>query len=113
MGPSAGVTELGAPCWGWGDIPPPREGMLSLLRGRRLGQRECAGRNHNWICVATEFEADESRDGAGEGGKAGRTHAMEAFEWLFKKRGLHPVGFEQIFVDHSIMTDTLCSKIES
>lgn len=38
---------------------------------------------------------------------------MEAFEWLFEKRGLHPVGLQQIFVDCSLMTDTLSHKVES
>lgn len=29
---------------------------------------------------------------------------MEALEWRFKKHGLYPVGFEQIFAGCSIMT---------
>lgn len=97
----------GVPCQG-GDHSASREGDaqspwggLARWKGRRLGRgAESTGRTHTRICVAAEFEAEVVRDG-GRGGKAGRSHAVEASEWLFKTRGLHPVGFEQIFASCS------------
>lgn len=77
-------------------------GALARWTGRRLGREP--GGDHRWIWSVKRW---------GRGVTAGRSHAVEAFEWLFKKRGLHPVGFQQIFVDCSLMTDTLSHKVES
>lgn len=76
-----------------GTVLPRRVGCTAESRMRKLFRQSLheAGRSHRWTCALRKLEAEALIHGAGE---SGRSRTVEAFEQLFKKRGLYPVGFQ-------------------